>query len=69
MARLDDKTRAELADTGELFNAGYEPRMARVHKRNARRLRRIIQSVVFSNPDMSMKGPVGGAEGECEGEG
>ena len=24
---------------------------------------------VFSNPDMSMNGPLGGAEGGCEGEG
>ncbi len=52
MARLDDKTRTELADTGELFKAGYEPRMARVHKRNARRLRRIIQSVGWPGTDL-----------------
>lgn len=52
MDRLDDKTRAELADTGELFKAGYEPRMARVHERNARRLRCIIQSVGWPGTDL-----------------
>ena len=52
MARLDDETRAELAATGELFDAGYEPRMARVHERNARRLRRIIQSVGWPGTDL-----------------
>ena len=45
MARLDRVTRAELAASGDLFDAGYEPRMARVHARNAQRLRRVLESV------------------------
>ena len=45
MARLDGSVRAELAASGALFKSGYEPRMARVHRRNARRLRRIIEEV------------------------
>lgn len=45
MARLDRSVRAELAASGALFKSGYEPRMARVHRRNARRLRRIIDEV------------------------
>ena len=52
MARLDEETRAELADTGELFTSGYEPRMARVHERNARRLRHIIESVGWPGTDL-----------------
>ena len=52
MARLDRKVRAELAASGELFDAGYEPRMARVHERNARRLLRIIESVGWPGADL-----------------
>ena len=52
MARLDRATRAELAASGALFNAGYEPRMARVHQRNARRLRRIIEAVGWPGTDL-----------------
>ena len=52
MARRDRKVRAELAASGELFGAGYEPRMARVHERNARRLRRIIESIGWPGTDL-----------------
>ena len=52
MARLDRSVRAELAASGTLFNAGYEPRMARVHRRNARRLRRIIEAIGWPGADL-----------------
>ncbi len=52
MARLDRTTRAELAASGALFDAGYEPRMARVHQCNAQRLRRIIESVGWPGSDL-----------------
>ena len=52
MARLDRMTRAELAASGNLFNAGHEPRMARVHERNAQRLRRVIESVGWPGTDL-----------------
>ncbi len=52
MARLDRSRRAELVASGSLFDAGYEPRMARVHQRNARRLRRIIESVGWPGADL-----------------
>ncbi len=52
MARLDRAVRARLAASGTLFNAGYEPRMARVHQRNAERLRRIIESVGWPGSDL-----------------
>ena len=52
MARLDRTTRAELTAAGDLFTAGYEPRMARVHKRNAQRLRRVIESVGWPGTDL-----------------
>ena len=52
MARLDRTVRAELAASGELFGAGYEPRMASVHERNARRLLRIIESVGWPGTDL-----------------
>ena len=52
MARLDRVTRAELAASGDLFDAGYEPRMARVHERNARRLRCVIESVGWPGTDL-----------------
>ena len=56
MVRRDREVRAELVDSGELFG-GYEPRMARVHERNARRLRRIIESVGW--PGTDLVGPEG----------
>ena len=52
MARLDRATRAELVASGDLFKAGYEPRMARVHERNAQRLRRVIESVGWPGTDL-----------------
>jgi len=52
MARLDRSVRAELAASGALFNAGYEPRMTRVHRRNARRLRRIIEAIGWPGADL-----------------
>ncbi len=52
MARLDRVTRAELAAEGDLFDAGYEPRMARVHGRNAQRLRRVLESVGWPGADL-----------------
>jgi len=52
MARADLSVRAELAASGALFNSGYAPRMASVHRRNARRLRRIIQSVGWPGSDL-----------------
>lgn len=52
MARLDRAVRARLAASGTLFSAGYEPRMARVHQRNAQRLRRIIESVGWPGSDL-----------------
>ncbi|MCY3699891.1 MAG: hypothetical protein OXH46_09700 [Gemmatimonadetes bacterium] len=51
MARRDEAVRAELVASGELFG-GYEPRMARVHERNARRLHRIIESVGWPGADL-----------------
>ena len=56
MVRRDREVRAELVDSGELFG-GYESRMARVHERNARRLRRIIESVGW--PGTDLVGPEG----------
>ena len=52
MARLDERVRAALAASGELFGAGYEARMERIHARNARRLRRIIESVGWPGTDL-----------------
>lgn len=52
MARRDQTVRAELVASGELFEVGYEPRMARVHERNARRLRRILESVGWPGADL-----------------
>ncbi len=52
MARLDRTVRAELAASGALFNSGYAPRMAGVHRRNAQRLRRIIESVGWPGSDL-----------------
>lgn len=44
MAALDLRVREELARTGELFE-GYHPRMAEVHRRNAERLRAIVEAI------------------------
>ena len=52
MARLDRVTRAELAASGDLFDVGYEPRMARVHARNAQRLRRVIESAGWPGAEL-----------------
>ena len=52
MARRDRTVRAELAASGELFGVGYEPRMARVHQRNARRLRRIMETAGWPGTDL-----------------
>ena len=52
MARLDRATRTELAASGDLFGTGYEPRMARVHERNAQRLRQVIESVGWPGTDL-----------------
>ena len=52
MARQDRSVRAELAASGTLFNTGYEPRMARVHQRNARRLRQVIEAVGWPGADV-----------------
>ena len=41
MAREDDHVRAELVDSGDLFN-GYNSRMADIHQRNAQRLEAMI---------------------------
>lgn len=42
MAEEDQRVRAELAATGELFD-GYHPRMAEVHRRNAQELEATIE--------------------------
>ncbi len=57
MARLDHSVRAELAASGKLFNAGYEPTMARVHQRNAQRLRQVIEAIGWPGADLA--GPDG----------
>ncbi|MXW67599.1 MAG: hypothetical protein F4Z72_11470 [Gemmatimonadales bacterium] len=51
MARRDRTVRAELVASGELFG-GYESRMALVHERNARGLRRIIESIGWPGADV-----------------
>ena len=52
MARQDRSVRAELAASGRLFDSGYDPRMARVHQRNAERLRQIIETVGWPGADL-----------------
>jgi hypothetical protein len=42
MVEEDQRVRAKLAATGELFQ-GYAPRMAEVHRRNAQELQAIIE--------------------------
>ena len=44
MVEEDQRVRAELAATGELYQ-GYAPRMAEVHTRNAQQLEAIIERV------------------------
>ena len=58
MAKKDAKVRAELAETGELFD-GYAPRLAEVHDRNAQELEAIIGE--FGWPGSSLVGPEGAA--------
>jgi hypothetical protein len=41
MIKEDDRVREELAQTGELF-IGYHPRMAELHRQNAKRLDEIV---------------------------
>ena len=43
MAEEDGRVRAELAAAGTLFG-GYHPRMAEVHRRNARRLAAVLDA-------------------------
>ena len=52
MIGVDERVRAELVDSGELFDVGYEARMERVHDRNARRLHVIIESVGWPGTDL-----------------
>ncbi len=52
MIGLDERVRAELVDSGELFDVGYEARMERVHHRNALRLHVIIESVGWPGTDL-----------------
>jgi hypothetical protein len=56
MAEEDQRVRAELAATGELFQ-GYHPRMAEVHRRNAQELEAIIE--LYGWPGKSLVGDAG----------
>ena len=56
MAEEDQRVRAELAATGELFR-GYAPRMAEVHRRNAQALEAIIDQ--YGWPGKSLVGEEG----------
>ena len=56
MAAEDQRVRAELAATGELFQ-GYHPRMAEVHRRNAQELEAIIE--LYGWPGKSLVGDAG----------
>jgi hypothetical protein len=56
MAEEDQRVRAELAETGELFE-GYAPRMAEVHHRNAQQLESIIEE--YGWPGKSLVGEDG----------
>ena len=56
MAEEDQRVRAELAATGELFQ-GYHPRMAEVHRRNAQELEAIIE--MYGWPGKSLVGDDG----------
>jgi hypothetical protein len=49
MAALDLRVREELARTGELFE-GYHPRMAKVHRENAARLRELVEAIGWPTP-------------------
>ncbi|MEW6155899.1 MAG: DUF6624 domain-containing protein [Verrucomicrobiota bacterium] len=56
LAAEDQRVRAELATSGELFH-GYNPRMAEVHDRNARALEVILKA--FGWPGKSLVGADG----------
>jgi len=56
MAEHDLRVRAELVSTGELFD-GYNARMAEIHKRNAKKLERIVEE--FGWPGISLVGNEG----------
>jgi hypothetical protein len=56
LAERDKRTRGELVASGELF-AGYNPRMAAVHARNAKALERIVGE--FGWPGKSLIGDDG----------
>lgn len=56
MVEQDNRVRAELVSTGELFD-GYNARMAEVHKQNARKLDRIVEA--FGWPGISLVGNEG----------
>lgn len=56
MVEADERVRAELAATGELFQ-DYAPRMAEVHQRNAQELENIIER--FGWPGKSLVGDEG----------
>jgi len=56
MAEDDQRVRAELAATGELFQ-GYAPRMADVHRRNAQELQAILEQ--FGWPGQALVGEQG----------
>jgi hypothetical protein len=49
MAGKDQAVRAELAVDGSLFE-GYHPRMEEVHRRNAKRLRAILEEIGWPGP-------------------
>lgn len=61
MAGEDRRVRAELAQTGELFQVGYHPRMEQVHRRHAQRLRAILSQ--YGWPDREMVGADGSEAG------
>ena len=56
MVERDNRVRAELVSTGELFD-GYNARMAEVHKQNAKKLERIVGE--FGWPGISLVGDEG----------
>jgi hypothetical protein len=51
MAGQDQAVRAELAADGSLFE-GYHPRMEEVHRRNAKRLRAILDEIGWPGPGL-----------------
>jgi hypothetical protein len=56
MVDQDNRVRAELVSTGELFD-GYNSRMAEVHQQNAMKLDAIVEAVGW--PGMSLVGDAG----------